>query len=101
MLFAVSLVALVASAQDLTLIKNRRLEKNETVAKALYAAGLDEQTVDAVQGALKAVEFNFKKARAGDQLRFVYRDGQLDVLDYRRNAMNEWMVRREGDRYIG
>lgn len=81
-------------------VKNRRLSKNQTVSKALYAAGLEEATVTAVQGALEAAEFDFRKARAGDQLRFVFRDQELDLLDYRRNLLVEWQVRRDGDRYL-
>lgn len=97
-----ALVAVLAlNATDVTVVKNRRLERNQTVAKALYDADLDEATVDAVQGALKAIQFDFKKARTGDQLRFVFRDGQLDVLNYRRSAFKEWLVRRDGDRYVG
>jgi len=84
-----------------TVVKNRRLERNQTVTKALYDAQLDDATVEAVQGALKAVEFDFKRARPGDQLRFVFRDGQLDLLDYRRSHLREWSVRRDGDRYVG
>ncbi len=98
----VAVLALNATeAAQVMAVKNRRLERNQTVAKALYAVGLDETTVDAVQGALKAIEFDFKKARVGDQLRFVFRDGQLDVFDYRRSALREWLVRRDGDRYVG
>jgi murein DD-endopeptidase MepM/ murein hydrolase activator NlpD len=82
-------------------IKNRRLEKNQTVARALFDAGLDEVTVNALHGALSAAEFNFKKARPGDQLRLVFRHGQLDVLDYRRSLLTEWQVRRDGERYVG
>ncbi len=100
-MLVVALVGLLLSAQESTLIKNRRLDKNQTVAKALYDAGLDEPTVAALHGALSAAEFNFKKARPGDQLRLVFRHGQLDVLDYRRNLLTEWQVRRDGDRYIG
>lgn len=100
-MLAVALVGLLLSAQDATVIKNRRLERNQTVAKALYEAGLDEQTVTSLHGALSAAEFNFKKARPGDQLRFVFRNGQLDVLDYRRSLLTEWQVRRDGDRYVG
>jgi murein DD-endopeptidase MepM/ murein hydrolase activator NlpD len=101
MIFSFLVAALALQATDVTLVKNRRLERNQTVAKALYEANLDEPTVSAVQGALKAVQFDFKKARAGDQLRFVFRDGQLDLLDYRRSALKEWTVRRDGDRYVG
>ncbi len=100
-MLVVALVGLLCSAQDSTLVKNRRLEKNQTVAKALYDAGLDEGTVTALHGALSAAEFNFKKARPGDQLRLVFSHGQLDVLDYRRSLLTEWQVRRDGDRYIG
>lgn len=82
-------------------VKNRRLEKNQTVASALEAAGLDDATISEVQGALMASEFNFKKARPGDQLRFVFRHGVLDLMDYRRNLLTEWQVRREGERYVG
>jgi murein DD-endopeptidase MepM/ murein hydrolase activator NlpD len=100
-MLALALSALVLGATDTSVIKNRRLERNETVAKALYAAGLDELTVDGVQGALKANGFDFKKARNGDQLRFLFRNGQLDRFDYRRSIFTEWQVRREGDRYVG
>jgi murein DD-endopeptidase MepM/ murein hydrolase activator NlpD len=101
MIFPALVAVLALTATEVTVVKNRRLEKNQTVAKALYDAQLDEATVDAVQGALKAVAFDFKKARAGDQLRFVFRDGQLDVFDYRRSALKEWLVRRDGDHYVG
>ena len=97
----VALVALVLAADASMLVKNRRIEHNQTVAAALYAAGLDDATVNSVHGALEAAEFNLRRARPGDQLRLVFRNGQLDVLDYRRNLMTEWQVRRDGDRYIG
>ena len=100
MLFT-ALILTLAPAEPQMLVKNRRLDRNQTVTSALYAAELDEATVNAVHGALTAAEFNFKKARPGDQLRMVFRHGQLDVLDYRRSLLTEWQVRREGDRYIG
>ena len=38
-----ALVAVLAfNATEVTVVKNRRLEKNQTVAKALYDASLDE-----------------------------------------------------------
>ncbi len=94
-------VSAAPSSAGATLVKNRRVDHNETVAKVLHSAGLDEATLDAVQGALKANGFDFRKARPGDQLRFVQRDGQLDELDYRRSGFSEWLVRRDGDAYIG
>lgn len=100
-MLALVTVALALGATDATQVKNRRLDRNQTVVAALYAGGLDEQTVEAVKGALSASGFDFKRANPGDQLRFVFRAGQLDVLDYRRNVFKEWQVRREGDRYVG
>jgi murein DD-endopeptidase MepM/ murein hydrolase activator NlpD len=91
----------VGLSVEATTVRNRKLERNQTVAKALALAGLDETTLEAVQGALAAAEFNFKKARPGDQLRLVFRHGQLDVLDYRRSQLVEWAVRRDGDHYVG
>lgn len=98
---SILLLTALAASGDLTVIKNRQLERNQTVAKALFSAGLDDATVDGVQGALKAAEFDFKRARPGDQLRFVFADQQLDLLEYRRSATKEWVVRRDGDRYLG
>jgi murein DD-endopeptidase MepM/ murein hydrolase activator NlpD len=101
MLVLFAAVTLTAQVAEVTEIKNRRLEKNQTVAKALEAVGLDHTTLSEVQGALMAAEFNFKKARPGDQLRLVFRHGVLDLVDYRRNLLTEWQVRREGERYVG
>ena len=89
------------AAAEITTIRNRKIERNQTVAKALTLAGLDEATLEGVQGALAAAEFNFKKARPGDQLRLVFTHGQLDLFDYRRNQLTEWLVRRDGDHYVG
>jgi murein DD-endopeptidase MepM/ murein hydrolase activator NlpD len=97
---ALILMSLVASAEAVE-VKNRRIGRNETVAKALFGVGLDEATVEAVHGALKAAEFDFRKARPNDQLRFVFEHGVLEQLDYRRNLLNEWSVRRSGDSYVG
>ncbi len=106
MIFSALVAVLALNAPDFAadqvmVVKNRRLEPNQTVAKALYEADLDEATVEAVQGALKAIAFDFKKARVGDQLRYVFRNGQLDTFDYRRSALKEWLVRRDGDHYVG
>ena len=101
MLASLALSLALAVTGDSTLIKNRHLERNQTVAAALFAAGLDEATVDSVQGALRAAEFDFKRARPDDQLRFVFRHGQLDLFEYRRSLLKEWQVRRDADRWTG
>ncbi len=100
-MFVTALLLSLAATEPQALVKNRRIEKNQTVAAALYGAGLDDGTVNALHGALSAADFDFKKARPGDQLRLVFRHGQLDVLDYRRSLLTEWQVRRDGERYVG
>ncbi len=82
------------------LIKNRRIEPNQPLAVALQAAELPPEQVQAVINALEGV-FDFTKSRVGDQFRLVIRDGELDFFDYRQSAMDEWQVRRDGDKYVG
>ena len=82
-----------------TRIVNRRIERNQILARALRDAGLDGTRADAVISALEGV-FDVRKSREGDQLRLVVRDGELDQFDYRQNAVDEWQVRRESDRMV-
>ena len=44
--------------------------------------------------------FDFRKSRVGDQLRLVFRDGELDHFDYRQSPVDEWQVRRDGESYV-
>ena len=80
-------------------ILNRRIERNQVLATALRAAGLDGGLTDRVVGALQGV-FDFRKSRVGDQLRLVFRDGELDHFDYRQGPVDEWQVRRDGEKYV-
>ena len=80
-------------------ILNRRIERNQVLATALRAAGLDGGQTDSVVGALQGV-FDFRKSRVGDQLRLVFRDGELDHFDYRQSPVDEWQVRRDGEKYV-
>ncbi|MCL2626349.1 MAG: M23 family metallopeptidase [Cystobacterineae bacterium] len=89
------------STRDITKVINRRLEPKQTVLHLLYQAGLDNALVNEVQGALSAAGFDFRKARAGDQIRLVFKNEKLELLDYRRNALIEWQIRREEGRYLG
>jgi murein DD-endopeptidase MepM/ murein hydrolase activator NlpD len=82
-----------------TRIVNRRVEKNQILARALRDAGLDGARADVVISALEGV-FDVRKSREGDQLRLVFRDGELDQFDYRQSAVDEWQVRREADRMV-
>lgn len=82
-----------------TRIVNRRIERNQILARALRDAGLDGPKADAVISALEGV-FDVRKSREGDQLRLVFRDGELDYFDYRQSAVDEWQVRRETDRMV-
>jgi murein DD-endopeptidase MepM/ murein hydrolase activator NlpD len=99
--FAPALVAALlasASAPQVRIV-NRRLERNQVLATALRSAGLDGAQTDRVVGALQGV-FDFRKSRIGDQLRLVFSGGELEHLDYRQSPVDEWQVRRDGERYV-
>jgi hypothetical protein len=81
-------------------VKNRRIEPNQPLAVALQGAGLPPEQVGAVVAALEGV-FDFRKSRVGDQFRLVLREGELDFFGYRQSAVDEWQVRRDGERYVG
>lgn len=81
-------------------VLNRRIAPGQTVAKALYGTPIDAASVEQIISALEGV-FDFRKSRAGDQFRLVLQDGVLEFFDYRQGPLEEWQVRREGDRLIG
>ncbi len=81
-------------------VKNRRIEPRQTLSEALHAAALPGEQVNAVISALEGV-FDFRKARVGDQFRLVIRNGELDFFDYRQSTVDEWQVRRDGEKYVG
>jgi len=95
-----ALIAASFSAQASSRVVNRRLQNNQTLGEALHASGLPDEQVEGIIGALQGV-FDFRTARPGDQLRIVIRDGELDFFDYRRSALEEWSVRREGEKLLG
>src|SRR5262249_6046343 len=77
-LFPALAAALLATAPSSpgTRVVNRRIERNQILAKALRDAGLDGPQSDRVIAALDGV-FDFRKSRVGDQLRLVFRNGEL------------------------
>lgn len=93
-------LATLASARAETTVLNRRIEGNQTVAHALYAAGLADAEVEALIGAFQGV-FDCRRSREGDQFRISRSDGEIDAFDYRQGAQDEWQVRRVGDRWVG
>jgi murein DD-endopeptidase MepM/ murein hydrolase activator NlpD len=97
---AALLAAPLSSASTTYLVKNRRIEPRQTLAQALHSAALPDAQVEAVISALEGV-FDFRKSRPGDQFRLVMRDGVLDFFDYRQSAVDEWQVRRDGEKYVG
>jgi murein DD-endopeptidase MepM/ murein hydrolase activator NlpD len=97
---AALLAAPLASASSTYTVKNRRIEPRQTLAGALHDAALPDEQVEAVISALEGV-FDFRKSRPGDQFRLVLREGVLDFFDYRQSAVDEWQVRRDGDKYVG
>jgi murein DD-endopeptidase MepM/ murein hydrolase activator NlpD len=95
----VLLATSAAEASSYT-VKNRRIEPNQPLAVALQESGLQPEQVTAVIAALEGV-FDFRKSRVGDQFRLVMSDGVLDFFDYRQSTVDEWQVRRDGDKFVG
>lgn len=81
-------------------VKNRRIEPRQSLSEALHAAALPEEQANAVISALEGV-FDFRHSRVGDQFQLVLRDGELDFFDYRQSTVDEWQVRRDGNKYVG
>ncbi|QRN99612.1 peptidoglycan DD-metalloendopeptidase family protein [Archangium violaceum] len=81
-------------------VRNRRIEPNQPLAVALQEAGLPVEQAGAVISALEGV-FDFRKSRVGDQFRLVMKGGELDFFDYRQSSVDEWQVRRDGDKFVG
>jgi murein DD-endopeptidase MepM/ murein hydrolase activator NlpD len=103
LLVAALLLAAALPAQALpshTLVKNRRIAQGSTLKQALHDSGLPDEQVEAVIAALEGV-FDFRKSRTGDQVRLVFKAGELDFLDYRQSDLDEWQVRRDGERLVG
>jgi murein DD-endopeptidase MepM/ murein hydrolase activator NlpD len=75
-----------------------RLQRNQTVAAALFKLDLDGNEVKGVVGSLRGL-FDFRHARPGDQVRVERRDGEtaLQRLSYRQGAADEWIVERRPD----
>jgi murein DD-endopeptidase MepM/ murein hydrolase activator NlpD len=72
---------------------------NRPLSQALKEAGLNAEQVDSIINALRGV-FDFRKSVVGDQFRVVLSDGQLEKFDYRKNTVDEWQVRREGENWV-
>jgi murein DD-endopeptidase MepM/ murein hydrolase activator NlpD len=93
------LACATARAELRATIFNRRIQPNQTLAHALHQVPLSGPQVDAIVGALRPV-FDFRRSRPGDQLRVVLRHGEVDYLDYRQGPLDEWQVRRDGERLV-
>ncbi|MCL2179010.1 MAG: M23 family metallopeptidase [Cystobacterineae bacterium] len=89
------------TTRDITKVINRRLEPKQTVLHLLHQVGLSNAHVNELEGALSAAGFDFRKARAGDQIRLVFKNEKLELLDYRRSPLIEWQIRREENHYSG
>jgi murein DD-endopeptidase MepM/ murein hydrolase activator NlpD len=77
-------------------VKVARIAKKKTFTGTLAEMGLGPEESGRVVEALKKV-FNFKKMRLGDQLRLTKVGGRFETFEYRSSALDEWLVRREGE----
>ncbi len=80
-------------------IVNRRIEAGQTLGQALNLARLAEAQVEGILSALEGV-LDFRRCRIGDQLRIDSANGEVEFVDYRQGPLDEWQVRRDGNRYV-
>ena len=77
-----------------------QIRPNEPIGAALSRLGVDIRQTEELVAALEGV-FDFRKCRPGDQFRVTMAGGQVDAFEYRRGPVEEYLVRREGDRLLG
>lgn len=81
-------------------VRARRLERDETPARALGRMDVPADQAAEIVGAMRGV-FDFRRARPGDELRATMRVGQVERFEYRRSVVDEWYVRLDGGRLVG
>jgi hypothetical protein len=96
---AAACCASLASGAARHSIVNRRIEPGQTLGHALNSAGLTDAQVEGILSALEGV-LDFRRCRIGDQLRIASANGEVEFVDYRQGPLDEWQVRREGNRYV-
>ncbi|HEX4804127.1 MAG TPA: M23 family metallopeptidase [Myxococcaceae bacterium] len=80
-------------------VLSRRIEAGQTLGRALALAGVSPGQAEAIVAALARV-LDFRRCQIGDQLRIRFAEGEVQLVDYRQSAVDEWQVHREGSRYL-
>ncbi|AKU90157.1 M23 family metallopeptidase [Vulgatibacter incomptus] len=73
---------------------------NETIVSALGRIGVEVAQTNAIVDALAGI-FDFRKINIGDELRITTSAGELELFELRRGPVEEYRVRKEGDRLVG
>jgi murein DD-endopeptidase MepM/ murein hydrolase activator NlpD len=97
--FWIALWANPAFASAAQTVLNRRIDAGQTLSRTLALAGVPSGQAEAIVAALASV-LDFRRCRIGDQLRIRLAEGEVQVVDYRQSAVDEWQVHREGARYL-
>ena len=97
---AALLAAPLASASVTYQVKNRRIEPRQTLAQALHDAALPTPRWRPSSPRWRACSTSASRARAISS-GWCCATGVLDFFDYRQSAVDEWQVRRDGEKYVG
>jgi murein DD-endopeptidase MepM/ murein hydrolase activator NlpD len=81
-------------------VRSGLIRPNEPIGQALARVGIDIRQTEELVAALQGV-FDFRKCRPGDGFRVTVAGGQVDAFEYRRGPVEEYLVRRDGDRLLG
>jgi len=88
-----------AFASAMQTVLSRRIEAGQTLGRALALAGVPAGQAEAIVAAFARV-LDFRRCQIGDQLRIRLAEGEVQLVDYRQSAVDEWQVHREGSRYL-
>jgi len=97
--FGIALWANPAFASGSQNVLNRRIEAGQTLGRALALAGVPSGQAEGIMAALAGV-LDFRRCQIGDQLRIRIAKGEVQLVDYRQSAVDEWQVRRDGAGYL-
>ena len=81
-------------------VRSSRVLRDETFATSLARVGVDFTTAGQLLQAL-AGSLDPKRLRTGDEFRVTLQAGRVEALEYKRGPVDEYRVRRDGERFVG
>ncbi len=81
-------------------VRSDRIRPNDTIVGALSRVEVEVAKAHEIVAALDGI-FDFRRANIGDEIRVTFADGDLELFEFRRGPVEEYLATREGDRLVG